>query len=157
MRTSKLITMLAAATLALGSLAADAQGGGRQGQRQPQATGQMQQGQQQGQMQQGQQQGAQKRQAERATDQDRSMDRDRMMNRDRTQDQDRIHVAERNQAAGAGIYGGNLMTEQERQRYREQLQSKQTAEEREAFQNQHRAQMDERARERKVPAETTSN
>ncbi len=85
------------------------------------------------------------------------MDRDRMMNRERTQDQDRIHVAERSQAAAGGIYGGNLMTEQERQRYREQLQSKQTAEEREAFQAQHRAQMDERARERKVPAETTSN
>ncbi len=83
-------------------------------------------------------------------DRDRMRDRDRMMDpaqqRDRDQDrkQDRIHQPEN----GNGIYGGELMTEQERNQYREQLRlTESDPKARNQFLAQHREKMQKRAME----------
>jgi hypothetical protein len=48
------------------------------------------------------------------------------------------------------IYGRQLMTEQERNEYREQMQNMKTEQEREAFRSQHHEEMKKRAKERGV-------
>lgn len=48
------------------------------------------------------------------------------------------------------IYGSQLMTEQERSDYRQQMRSKQTEQEREALRQEHHQRMVERARERGI-------
>lgn len=68
----------------------------------------------------------------------------------RTRDQAQLKAG-----AGQGIYGGNLMTEQERNRYREQVGALATDEERAAFEAKHREQMQQRSRERNIPAVVT--
>ena len=60
------------------------------------------------------------------------------------------------QAGGQGIYGGNLLTEQERNRYRERLGSLKTEQERNAFMAQHQEAMQKRSKERNVPIEVTA-
>jgi hypothetical protein len=115
--------------------------------------------------------------------QDQTMDRERVQTRERdrthagdgtqaqtqarkqdqsgaAQSQAQVQARSREQAqlhagAGKGIYGGNLMTEQERNRYREQVGALGTDEERAAFEARHREQMQQRSRERNVPAEIT--
>ena len=58
-------------------------------------------------------------------DRDRLRDRDRISNpsqdRDRTRDQDRTNAPEHAPFGENGIYGSELMSEQERNQYREQL------------------------------------
>ena len=144
-----ILTSLGVATLALASslvLAQGQQGGGQQG------------GQQGGGQQQMQQQ--QQRQAERAMTQDRALDQERLQTRERDRTQDREQAqAKEHEAAGSGepIYGGNLMTVQERNRYREQLATMQTEQERKEFEARHRAQMQARAKERGVDPEFTTD
>ena len=114
------------------------------------------QGQNQGQ-QQGQQQATQQRQMERSTDQNRTAEHDRLQQRE--QDRTKAHAASaqagNGAAAGKGIYGGNLMTEQERNQYRERLGSMTTEQERNAFMAQHQEVMQKRSKERNVPIEVT--
>jgi hypothetical protein len=55
---------------------------------------------------------------ERSTDQNRTAGRPAAA---RTGPNQAMPLASRNGAAGAGIYGGNPMTEQERNQYRERL------------------------------------
>ena len=85
---------------------------------------------------------------DRMRDRDRTMDRtpqqDRDPQRERDRQQDRIHTPEN----GNGIYGGELMSEQERNQYREQLRL--TASDPEARNQslaQHQEEMQKRARE----------
>ena len=83
-------------------------------------------------------------------DRDRMRDRDRIHvpaeQRDRDQDrqQDRIHQPD----DGSGIYGGHLMSEQERNQFREQLRlTESDPEARNQFLAQHREKMQKRAKE----------
>jgi hypothetical protein len=114
------------------------------------------QGQGQGQ-QQGQQQATQQRQMERSTDQNRTAEHDRLQQRE--QDRTKTHAASaqagNGAAGGKGIYGGNLMTEQERNQYRERLGSMKTDQERNAFMAQHQEVMQKRSKERNVPIAVT--
>lgn len=71
------------------------------------------------------------------------------------QNQDRIGQAEG--GAGNGIYGGNLMTTQERSQYREQLRVLQSEQERNEFTARHREQMQQRSKQRGVPVEVTND
>jgi Tfp pilus assembly protein FimT len=113
------------------------------------------QGQGQGQ---GQPQSTQQRQMERSTDQNRAAEHDRLQQRE--QDRTRSHAtsaqASNGKAGGQGIYGGNLMTEQERNQYRERLGSLETEQERNAFMAQHQEAMQKRSKERNVPIEVTA-
>jgi hypothetical protein len=113
------------------------------------------QGQGQGQGQQGQ--ATQQRQMERSTDQNRTAEHDRLQQRE--QDRTKTHAASaqagNGAAGGKGIYGGNLMTEQERNQYRERLGSMKTDQERNAFMAQHQEVMQKRSKERNVPIAVT--
>ena len=114
-------------------------------------------GQQGGGQQQMQQQ--QKRQAERAMSQDRTMDQERLQTRERTHtgpDTD-ADPAQARRVPGAGIYGGNLMTAQERNQYRAELGALKTDEERQQYQARHREQMQLRAKERGVEPKVTDD
>ena len=96
---------------------------------------------------------------ERSTSQDAVTEHERLQQRER--DRTQKHVSSGTAAGAAatagGIYGGNLMTEQERNAYRERLQSMKTEQERDAFMAQHRQQMQQRSQERNVPIEVTDD
>ena len=134
------ITAMAAGLVLMAATAADAQN------------------RQQGQGQRQQQSATQQRQMERAADHDRTMSHQRLQARDRDRTQDRAHVeqAKAGTAPGQGIYGGNLMTVEERNQYRERLGSMTTVEERKEFEARHREEMQTRARQRDLPVEVTN-
>jgi opacity protein-like surface antigen len=98
----------------------------------------------------------QQRQADRAMSQEQTMDHDRLQTRerDRTQAQASQGAAK---TAAKGIYGGNLMTAEERNQYREKLGKLQTEQERNEFEARHREQMQLRAKERGVEPEVTAD
>ena len=88
------------------------------------------------------------------------------MNQGQTTDRDRLRTRERTQAqaspgspqaAGKGIYGGNLMTLEERNQYREQFGRLQTDQERNEYKARHSEQMQLRAKERGVEAKVTTD
>jgi hypothetical protein len=152
MKASTIIASLAAAVTVFASGAVYAQGqqvGGQQGGQQ--GSGQQGSGQQQMQQQ-------QQRQAERAMSQDRAMDQQRMQTRERTQDREQVQTqTQASKGAGEGIYGGNLMTVQERNQYRAELGALKTDEERVQYQARHREKMQLRAKERGIEPETTND
>jgi len=154
MKGSKILASIVATGLALSAgavLAQGQQGGGQQG-------GQQGGGQQGGGQQQMQQQ--QQRQAERAMSQDRVMDQDRLQARERDRTQDREHAQTQSQAsagAGDGIYGGNLMTVQERKQYGAELGALKTDAERLEYKARHREKMELRAQERGIEPELTTD
>ena len=80
-------------------------------------------------------------------DRDQTMDKDRDMDRDQqqVQDKDRVH-----QSTDSNIYGAQLMTEQEQNRYRKSLDNAGTEQERKRIEEQHQQQMQERARKQNV-------
>jgi hypothetical protein len=96
---------------------------------------------------------------ERSTSQDAVTEHERLQQRDRDRTQKHTSAATTAGAAATagGIYGGNLMTEQERNEYRERLQSMKTEQERDAYMAQHRQEMQQRSKERNVPIEVTDN
>jgi hypothetical protein len=150
MKASTYLTSLTAAMLvfASGTLVAQGQRGGQQ------------QGGQQGGQQQGAQQQQQQRQAERAMSQDRVMDQERLQTRERDRTQDREQAQDRTHAAAGpaeGIYGGNLMTVQERNQYRSQLGGLQTEQERNEFKARHSEQMQLRSKERGIDPQVTTD
>ena len=156
MKRSKILASMVATVLALGAgavLAQGQQGGGQQG-------GGQQGGQQGGGQQQMQQQ--QQRQAERAMSQDRVMDQERLQTRerDRTQDQAQTQAQAQTKASAGGsegIYGGNLMTVQERNQYRAELGGLQNEQQRKEYEARHREQMQVRAKERGIEPEVTTD
>jgi len=153
MKGSKVLASMVATVLALGAgavLAQGQQGGGQQGGQQGSGQQQMQQQQQ--------------RQAERAMSQDRVMDQERLQTRerDRTQDQAQTQTQAQTQAkasagSGEGIYGGNLMTVQERNQYRAELGGLQDEQQRKEYEARHREQMQLRAKERGIEPEVTTD
>ena len=126
-----------------------------QGQGQGQGQGQKQaqtQGQQRGpaqQQKQGQPQATQQRQGDRTMDQSR--DQDRSMERQRA------HKPGADEVKGRSIYGGNLMTREEQNQYREQLRAMSTEQQRNEFLARHHEQMELRSRQRNVPIEVTTD
>jgi hypothetical protein len=146
MKASTLLASLAIAALlsapgtvhAQGQQAGGTQGGGQQGSGQQQVQKQQQ------------------RQAERAMSQDRVMDQERLQTRERTQDRSQVqtqtHAAK---GAGEGVYGGNLMTLQERNQYRAELGSLKSDAERQQYEARHREKMQLRAKERGIDPQTT--
>jgi hypothetical protein len=121
MRTQATISILTAAALALTSMSAVAQGRHGQGGAQPQDRAQIERGQ-------------------------------RDFDRDRFRDRDRITNAPDNAGLGQnGIYGGELMSTQERNQYREQLRlTENDPQARTKFMAEHNEQMQQRAREKGV-------
>ena len=152
MKVSTILASLAATVCVSASGTALAQqgqpGGGQQG------------GGQQGGGQQQMQQQQQQRQAERAMSQDQVMDQDRLQSRERARTQDRDPAQAQThatQGAGGGIYGGNLMTTQERNQYRAELGALKTEQERKEYEARHREQMQLRAKERGIEPEVTTD
>ena len=78
-------------------------------------------------------------------DQDRLKDRDKLHDQDKLKDRDRLHDQD-----GQAIYADNLMTPAERSAYMNRMHSLNTVQERNAFREQHRIEMQQRARERGV-------
>lgn len=145
MRASTILASLAATVFVLASGAVFAQG--QQGA-----------GQQGGQQGSGQQQKQQQRQAERAMGQDRTLDQQRLQTRERTQDREQVQTqAHESKGPGDGIYGGNLMTAQERNQYRAELGALKTDEERLQYQARHQEKMQMRAKERGIDPQVTND
>ncbi|HUW53818.1 MAG TPA: hypothetical protein VMV99_10425 [Rhodanobacter sp.] len=78
-------------------------------------------------------------------DQDRLKDQDKLHDQDKLQDRDRIHDQD-----GQAIYAYDLMTPAERSAYMTKMRSLNTVQERDAYREQHRTEMQQRARERGV-------
>lgn len=99
-------------------------------------------------------------QAERGqqADRDRDFDRDRLRDRDRIdvpsqdrdRDQDRIHAPDFARLGDHDIYGSEIMSVQERNEYRNQLQNASSTEERRQIEARHRETVQERAKLRGV-------
>ena len=137
MKTFTTITALFAAALILTPLASVAQGQGRQEGAQPQERAQVERG-------------------HRDLDRDRLRDRDRLTTpeRDRDRIQDRTHAPDSAMQGDRDVYGGQLMTAEERNQYREQLrQLESDPEKRAQFQAQHQERMQARAEAQGVPLE----
>lgn len=132
MRAQTTISILTAAALALTSMSTFAQGRHGQGGAQPQDRAQIERGQ-------------------KDYDRDRFRDRDRLtdpaQDRDRTRDQDRIHAPDNAGLGRNGIYGGELMSVEERNQYREQLRlTENDPQARTRFMAEHNEQMQQRAK-----------
>ena len=130
MKIQTTISILTAAAIALTSFSAVAQG--RHGQSGAQA-----------------QDRAQIERGQKDFDRDRLRDRDRISparDRDRVQDQDRTHVPDKAKLGEKEIYGGELMSAEERNQYREQLRlTESDPEARTRFKAQHQEEMQRRA------------
>ena len=70
-------------------------------------------------------------------DKDRDRDKDMSQDKDQARDRDRLDTQDPERMSDQEIYGGELMTVEERNRYREQLRRMETEEERLKFQAQH--------------------
>lgn len=92
---------------------------------------------------------------------EQSYDRGQMQGRDQADQQDRQKAQEqaksatKSRQADRDIYGYQLMTEQERNEYRERLAKAGTEQERQQISAEHRAEMQARAKERGVDLEET--
>lgn len=131
MRNQTTIILLAAVAIALASASALAQGRHGQGGAQPTQRAQIERGQ-------------------RDFDRDRLRDRDRVTNpardRDRVQDQDRTHAPDSASFGKREIYGGEYMSVEERNQYREQLRlTESDPEARVKLEAQHQEKMQQRA------------
>lgn len=93
----------------------------------------------------------QDRDYDRDMDQDRDRDQmgghDQDQDRDRIQDRDRLYVTDPASMRDDDIYGSKLMSEEEMNQYRNQLENMETAQEREQFQARHEEKMQVRAQE----------
>lgn len=85
-------------------------------------------------------------------DRDRLRDRDRatVPSRDRDRDQDRTHAPDFARLSDHDIYGNELMSVQERNQYRDQLQNAASIEERKQAEEQHREMIQARAKNQGV-------
>lgn len=148
MRIQTTISLLTAATLALTSMSAVAQGHRGQDGAQPRDRAQVERGQ-------------------KDFDRDRFHDRDRITDpshdRDRDRDQDRTHAPDNAQLGKNGIYGGELMSVEERNQFHEQLRlTENDPQARTKLMAEHREQMQQRAKTKGVelkdpPANGTDN
>lgn len=97
---------------------------------------------------------------DRTFDRDRLQDRDRIdvpsQDRDRDRDQDRTNVPDFARLSDQDIYGSELMTARERNRYRRELSDTQSDEERERVRAEHQAEVQQRAHAQGVTLAPTS-
>jgi len=133
MKAQTTVSILVATALALASASVFAQGRNGQGGASAQQRAQVERGQ-------------------RDFDRGRMRDRDRVSDpahdRKRDRDQDRIHVPEQAPLGENGIYGGELMSAQEQNQYREQLRLTGSDPEAQAkFKVEHKEKMQKRAKE----------
>lgn len=133
MKAQTTISILVASALALASVSVFAQGSRGQGGASAPQRAQVERGQ-------------------RDFDRDRMRDRDRVsdpaQDRQRDRDQDRTHVPEHAQLGENGIYGGELMSVQERNQYREQLRLTESDPKAQTkLRAEHKERMQQRARE----------
>lgn len=89
-------------------------------------------------------------------DRDRMQDRDRLDVQDRDRDRDRLRTQDALQLKDREIYGNELMTEQERNQYRQQIQNAGSAAEREELRAQHQVKMRARAKAKGIKLAPTS-
>lgn len=137
MKISTTITALFAAALIMAPLTGIAQGQGKGAGPKPQDRAQVERGQ-------------------RDLDRDRLRDRTQLntQERDRDRIQDKTHAPDSAKPDDEKIYGGNLMTIQERNQYREQLRLLESdPEKRTQFKAQHQEKMQARAKAQGVPFE----
>jgi hypothetical protein len=81
-----------------------------------------------------------------------------MQTRERTQDREQAQAqTQASKGAGEGVYGGNLMTVQERNQYRAELGALKTDEERLEYKARHREKMELRAKERGIDPQVTND
>lgn len=133
MKILTIVTALFAAALMLTPLTSVAQGQGRGAGQQPQDRAQVERGQ-------------------RELDRDRLRDRDRLITpeHDRDRIQDRTHVPDFAKLGDQDIYGSELMNAEERNQYRQQLQTASSRDERAQIEARHRQEVQLRAREQGV-------
>lgn len=144
MKTTTFITALFACTLLLAPLATMAQGQKRGGSdAQPPQRAQVERG--------------QRDMGDRLRDRDRitepAHDRDRDRTQDRTHAPDEAKQAENQVQAQKQIYGSELMSEQERNQYRERIRNAENRQEAEQIEAQHRHEMQIRAKNKGVQIE----
>lgn len=136
MKVQTTISILTATALALATFSAVAQGRNGHGAAQAQDRAQIERGQ-------------------KDFDRDRLRDRDRIASperdRDQIRDQDRTHVPDNAKLGEKGIYGGGLMSVEERSQYQEQLQlTESDPKARSKFMAQHQEEIQARAKEQGV-------
>ena len=133
MRTRTLIATALAALLAITPLAGFAKGGpGR-----------------------GSSAGAGVQQGQGDLDRARVQDRTRDYAQDRERKQDRVHVPDSAVQGGKGIYGEQLMSQAEKDQYRNRIQNAKTEQEREKIAAGHRNEMQARAKKMNVDLDNT--
>lgn len=136
MKTTTFLTALFATTLFLAPIGGLAQGAKHGADKQPQDRAQIERGQ-------------------------RDFDRDRLRTQDRINDpaldrdriQDRINAPDNAKQNENGIYGYNLMSEQERNAYMERIRNAENQQERDRIEAQHRHEMQIRAKAKGVQIE----
>lgn len=133
MKLNRTVMTLAAAALVMAPLIATAQGNGKKGGADPQKRAQVER-------------------SQRDLDRDRLRTHDRMgaAEQDRDRIQDRTRAPEDAKQEQARMYGYELMSDAERNAYRERIRSATNAEERERIEAQHRMEMQIRAKNRNM-------
>lgn len=134
MNVSTGIALTTAAVLISISVAGHAQGGGSHGAQSAQRPAQMQPG-------------------AGTMDQGRRSDVQPAYQRDRTRDQDRTNRPDFSSLENRDIYGSEIMSKQERKRYRQELSQAASADERARIEARHQEQMHKRAEQRGVTIE----
>lgn len=137
MKTTKLVTMLFAAALIAAPAAVSAGKGAGQpngaNKQPPQQRAQVERG-----------------QRDMGSDRLRLHDRSGVAQQDRDRIQDRTHVPDQSRQSENNIYGYNLMSEEERNAYRDRIQNAEDRQEREQIEAQHRHEMQIRAAQKGV-------
>lgn len=89
--------------------------------------------------------------------QDRDKDQTRAQDKDQTQDKDQLRTQDK--IRDRDIYGHQLMTQQERNSFRQKMMSAKTMQEREQIRNEHHKMMQARAKEKGInlPDEPPAN
>ena len=100
---------------------------------------------------------AQVERVQRDIDRERVRDRAGVAEHDRDRDQDRTNAPEDAKQAQQNIYGYDLMSDEERDAYRERIGNASSEQEREKLMAQHREEMQTRARNRNIPIDANGN
>ena len=100
---------------------------------------------------------AQVERVQRDIDRERVRDRAGVAEHDRDRDQDRTNAPEDAKQAQQNIYGDDLMSDEERDAYRERIGNASSEQEREKLMAQHREEMQTRARNRNIPIDANGN
>ena len=100
---------------------------------------------------------AQVERVQRDIDRDRDRERAGVAEHDRDRTQDRTNAPEDAKQAQQNIYGYNLMSDEERDAYRERIRNASNEQEREQLMAQHREEIQTRARNRNIKIDESGN